>query len=105
MTDTTSRRPYRIVDGRWRLTAVSDGCQIPQPCEGTAFNDRNVAQRGLARAADRAGLNPNGQPRLTLHDLRHTFGSHPVRQGTDVVTVCRQMGHAGPSIIPRRVLA
>jgi integrase len=66
--------------------------------EGTAFNYRNVAQRGLAKAADHAGLNAEDQPRLTLHDLRHTFGSHLVRQGTDVVTVCRQMGHARPSI-------
>ena len=39
-----------------------------------------------------------GQPKLTLHDLRHTFGSHLVRQGADVVTVSRQMGHARPSI-------
>jgi integrase len=66
--------------------------------EGTAFNYRNVAQRGLSRAAERAGLNGEGQPRLTLHDLRHTFGSHLVRQGADIVTVSRQMGHARPSI-------
>ena len=31
------------------------------------------------------------------HDLRHTFGSQLVRHGADVVTVCRQMGHARPS--------
>ncbi len=66
--------------------------------EGTALNYRNLAQRGLTKAADRAGLNGDGQPTLTLHDLRHTFGSHLVRQGADVVTVSRQMGHARPSI-------
>ena len=66
--------------------------------DGTALNYRNLAQRGLTKAADRAGLNRKGQPRLTLHDLRHTFGSHLVRQGADVVTVSRQMGHARPSI-------
>jgi integrase len=66
--------------------------------EGTAFNYRNVAHRGLTRAADAAGLNADGKPKLTLHDLRHTFGSHLVRQGADVVTVSRQMGHARPSI-------
>jgi integrase len=66
--------------------------------EGTALNYRNLAQRGLTKAADRAGLNVDGQPKLTLHDLRHTFGSHLVRQGADVVTVSRQMGHARPSI-------
>jgi len=66
--------------------------------DGTALNHRNLAQRGLTKAADRAGLNVEGQPRLTLHDLRHTFGSHLVRQGADVVTVSRQMGHVRPSI-------
>jgi integrase len=66
--------------------------------QGTAFNYRNLAQRGLTKAADKAGLNVEGMPRLTLHDLRHTFGSHLVRQGADVVTVSRQMGHARPSI-------
>ena len=66
--------------------------------EGTAFNYRNVAQRGLTSAADIAGLNPAGRAPLTLRDLRHTFGSHLVRQGADVVTVSRQLGHARPSI-------
>jgi integrase len=65
--------------------------------EGTPLGYRNLAQRGLTRAAEKAGLNHEG-PRLTLHDLRHTFGSHLVRQGADVVTVSRQMGHARPSI-------
>jgi integrase len=65
---------------------------------GTPLNYRNVAQRGLTAAADRAGLNRDGEPKLTLHDLRHTFGSHLVRSGADVVTVSRQMGHARPSI-------
>jgi integrase len=66
--------------------------------EGTPLGYRNLAQRGLTKAADAAGLNTEGQPKLTLHDLRHTFGSHLVRQGADVVTVSRQMGHARPSI-------
>jgi integrase len=66
--------------------------------KGTPLGYRNLAQRGLTKAADRAGLNTVQEPRLTLHDLRHTFGSHLVRQGADVVTVSRQMGHARPSI-------
>jgi integrase len=52
---------------------------------GTAFN--YVAQRGLTKAADAAGLGREGQPSLTLHDLRHAFGSHLVRAVADVVTV------------------
>ena len=62
------------------------------------MNYRNVPQRGLTAAADKAGLNRDGEPNLTLHDLRHSYGSHLVRGGANVVTVSRQMGHARPSI-------
>jgi integrase len=66
--------------------------------EGTPFNYRNVATRGLDKAATAAGLNRPGVPKLTFHDLRHTYGSHLVRQGLDPVRVARQLGHARPSI-------
>jgi integrase len=33
-----------------------------------------------------------------LHDLRHSYGSHLVRAGLDVVRVSRQLGHARPSV-------
>jgi integrase len=61
---------------------------------------RNVAARGLDKAADRAGLNPGGEvPKLTLHDLRHTWISHLILGlKLDVVTVSRMAGHARPSI-------
>jgi integrase len=65
---------------------------------GTSLYYRNVATRGLKKAADAAGLNPEGKPRLTAHDLRHTYGSHLVLSGLDVVRVSRQLGHAKPAI-------
>ncbi|MGE5689176.1 MAG: tyrosine-type recombinase/integrase, partial [Pseudomonadota bacterium] len=43
---------------------------------GTPINQRNVSARGLEKAADRAGLNRKGLPRVSMHDLRHTFASH-----------------------------
>ena len=50
-----------------------------------------------------AGQRGEGAPPLALmddgaHDLRHTYGSHLVRQGLDVVRISRQLGHARPSI-------
>ena len=45
-----------------------------------------------------ANLNPEGVPKLTFHDLRHTYGSHLAQSGLDPVGVQRQMGHARPSI-------
>ena len=50
------------------------------------------------KAAADAGLNRPGVPKLTFHDLRHTYGSHVVRQGLDPVRAARQMGRARPSI-------
>jgi integrase len=65
---------------------------------GRPFYHRNVATRGIDKAADRAGLNPDGAPRLVPHDLRKTFGSHLALSGLDVVRVSRQMGHSRPSV-------
>lgn len=59
---------------------------------------RNVAERGVGKAADKAALNPEGKPKLTAHDLRHSFASHLIRAGADVYSVSRQLGHARASI-------
>jgi integrase len=66
---------------------------------GTPFYGRNVSVRGLDKAADRAGLNGDQRPRVSMHDLRHTFASHLILDlKLDIVTVSRQLGHARPSI-------
>ena len=66
---------------------------------GTPLGYRNVERRGLGRAADLAGLNPENLPRLRLHDLRHTFASHLIVDlRLDVAQVSRILGHARPSI-------
>ena len=53
---------------------------------------RNVATRGLDKAANTAGLNREGVPKLTSHDLRHTAISRWIAAGLDVVEVARQSG-------------
>ena len=66
---------------------------------GRPLGSRNVERRGLGRAADLAGLNPEELPRLRVHDLRHTFASHLIVDlGVDVAQVSRILGHARPSI-------
>ena len=66
---------------------------------GTPLGYRNVERRGLGRAAERAGLNRDGLPRLRVHDLRHTFASHLIVDlRLDVAQVSRILGHARPSI-------
>ncbi|MEJ7791947.1 MAG: site-specific integrase [Gaiellaceae bacterium] len=59
---------------------------------------RNASARGLDVAANRAGLNNPDQQKLSFHDLRHSFISHLIAGGIDVVVVQRQAGHARPSI-------
>lgn len=66
---------------------------------GTPLQGRNVERRGLTQAADKAGLNPEGQPRLRVHDLRHTYASHLIIDlHLDIPQVSRILGHARPSI-------
>jgi integrase len=66
---------------------------------GTPLGYRNVERRGLGRAADRAGLNPEGQSRLRVHDLRHTFASHLIIDlRLDVAQVSRMATPAPASL-------
>src|SRR4029450_12894701 len=58
---------------------------------------RNASARGLQKAADRAGLNGEGLPKLSFHDLRHTAITHLIRAGTDVAQGQRFAGHRKPS--------
>ena len=58
----------------------------------------NNALRAIQRAAERAGLEGNGRPKLRLHDCRHTFVSLLLASGRDVVFVSRQVGHSSPAI-------
>jgi hypothetical protein len=66
---------------------------------GTPLGGRNVERRGLRRAADLAGLNPQDLSRLRIHDLRHTFASHLIIDlRLDVAQVSKILGHARPSV-------
>jgi integrase len=55
---------------------------------------RNASARGLDKAADRAGLNPERVQRLSFHDLRHTAITHLIRSGADAAQVSRFAGHS-----------
>ena len=66
---------------------------------GTPLGYRNVERLGVRRAAEKAGLEREGQPWLRVHDLRHTFVSHLIVDlRLDVAQVSRILGHARPSI-------
>jgi integrase len=72
--------------------AARTGVRDPR---GTPYGHRNVSRRALGRAAQLAGLNDDGWPRLRFHDLRHTFASHLIIDlGLDIAQVSRILGHA-----------
>jgi integrase len=68
--------------------------------DGRPLHHRNVS-RDFATAADRAGLNRDGVPKLSLHDLRHTFVCRLIAASLDVVEVQREAGHKNPAITLR----
>lgn len=60
---------------------------------GTLNVSRNL-QRSLDRVIKKAGI----QRRVTLHTLRHTFGSTLLRNGVNIEVVSELMGHANISV-------
>jgi integrase len=59
---------------------------------GTPLTYKNFLDRVFTPAANRAGLNRDGLPNLTPHDLRHTAISRWIALGLDPVEVARQGG-------------
>lgn len=60
---------------------------------GKPHSQSNVLARGLYPASDRAGL-----PRVSFHSLRHTHASLWIKDGGDVITLSKRLGHANPQI-------
>jgi integrase len=62
---------------------------------GGPMEHRNVAQRGLERAYQRAKL--KGRP-PTFHELRHAHASAWIASGGDLVELSSRLGHRDPSV-------
>lgn len=60
---------------------------------GTLNTSRNL-QRSLDRLTRKASINKN----VTLHTLRHTFGSTMLRRGVNIEVISKLMGHANITI-------
>jgi len=53
----------------------------------------NVKQRNFKRVLKKAGIRD-----IRFHDLRHTFASQLLSNGTNILYVSQQLGHADPAI-------
>jgi integrase len=109
----TSRLGRLLREHRLASAFSGDDDPVFASATGRPLSHRNVQSRGFDKAAERAGINPKrkrGERKrrpdearrpASFHDLRHTFASHLIAAGEDVVQVSRQLGHADPSITLR----
>jgi integrase len=85
-----------LIEHRLATVYCSETDPIFASDSGKPLGHRNVAKRGLDPAAVRAGI--VGEPRLTFHQLRHTYASMMIDEGMNPVQLSLQMGHANPNI-------
>lgn len=66
---------------------------VSSSCANTIVNERNL-QRSLDKITKKAQI----EEHISLHTLRHTFGSTLIRKGVGVEVVSKLMGHANINI-------
>ena len=59
---------------------------------------RDSAVRSFKRYLEEAGIPSD----VRFHDLRHTAGTHALRQGRPIHEVSKMLGHADPAMTLRR---
>lgn len=69
---------------------------------GSPLDHGNVRRRGFHAAVEAAGLNRPGEPKLTVHDLRHAYASVVAHHGISSVDLAVVMGH-GDSRVTEKV--
>ncbi len=76
------RQQPEAADWKWRDLVFRNS-------DGGPLNRSNLTQRVFAEAVRKAAV-----PRITLHDLRHTFGTLHAANGTDLLELRYLMGHS-----------
>jgi integrase len=81
---------------RWRMLSGDVGGLVFPGRAGSARASSAVTQ-AFKETALRAKLDPD----IRLHDLRHTYASHFVRDGGDIFRLSKYLGHASVTITER----
>jgi integrase len=81
---------------RWRLLSGNVAGLVFPARRGAVMSEPAVS-RMFKRAAARAGIDRA----IRLHDLRHTYASHFIRDGGDIFRLSKYLGHASVLITER----
>lgn len=100
-----ARREVDLADGlaailrEWKLWSPFSA---PSDFVVVARNGEPLDHRGAARRLDaivrRAGLDVEGEPRVTPHQLRYSFGALLLEAALPVAVVSRMMGHVNEAV-------
>ena len=89
----------RLLRERWFASPYKGAEQLVFCKANGEGGDYRDAGRAFRVAVKAAGL--QGQGRLSLHSLRHSFASLLIAKRLNVVFVSRQLGHSSPAITLR----
>jgi integrase len=89
-------RAYRVEQMQFRL-AVGAGKIETDTLVFTDANGQPLKPHTVSRAWRRV-IEAKTLPRVTFHALRHTHVSVLIREGLDILTISRRVGHAKSSV-------
>jgi integrase len=100
----TKSRKYRMIPMNKELTETLREIKIWGSDAGYVFAHNDGKPLGSIRTAFdnlRRKLRTEGVPHFRFHDLRHTFASHLVMSGADLVLVKELLGHSSITMTMR----
>jgi integrase len=82
-----------LAEIKLRSRYCADDSLVFPTATGRPHSHGNILARGLYPALDRAGL-----PRTSFHSLRHSHASLWIKDGGDVISLFKRLGHATPQV-------
>lgn len=91
--DTKTNRTRSIPMTKRVREVLSRRQQLSWPRPFAVFSNKYAPLRRLERVCEHAGLPTQGEDRIVIHSLRHTFASRLLRAGVPIYEVSQLLGH------------